>query len=93
MARVERELVAEKATALGRAGERLDEALAEVARVAAALDAAVEPSVRERLSGEYEQAWGRAASARLALEIQREAVGLRHHHLVEQRFPEPPRRH
>jgi hypothetical protein len=92
VARVERELLAEKAAALGRAGERLDEALAEVARLAVALDAAAEPAARERLGRDYEQAWLRAARARLALVIQREAVGLRHHHLVEQQFPEPPRR-
>lgn len=84
--------MAEKAAALGRAGERLEEALAEVARLAAALDATTEPAVRERLGRAYEQAWSRAASARLALVIQREAVGLRHQHLVEQQFPEPPRR-
>lgn len=84
--------MAEKAAALGRAGERLEEALAEVARVAAALDSTEDVATRERLHGAYEQAWRRAASARLALVIQREAVGLWHHHLVEQQFPEPPRR-
>jgi hypothetical protein len=92
VARVERELVAEKAAALGRAGERLEEALAEVARVAAALDTTGDPAARERLYAAYEGAWRRAAGARLALVIQREAVGLRHHHLVEQQFPAPPRR-
>jgi hypothetical protein len=32
----------------------------------------------------------RAVHARLALVIQREALGLRHHGIVEQKFPEPP---
>lgn len=44
------------------------------------------------LEREYDAAWRRAASARLALLIQREAVGLRHHRIVDQQFPEPPRR-
>lgn len=41
---------------------------------------------------EYEAACRRAVSARFALVIQREAIGLRHHAVVEQLFPEPPRR-
>jgi hypothetical protein len=91
-ARLDREILAEKAAALGRAGERLEEALAEVARLAAALDASADPVARERLAQDYDVAWVRAARARLSLMIQREAVGLRHHRLVDQQFPEPPRR-
>lgn len=91
-ARLDREILAEKAAALGRAGERLEEALAEVARLAAALDASTELAMRERLAQDYDAAWVRAARARLSLMIQREAVGLRHHRLVDQQFPEPPRR-
>ena len=45
-----------------------------------------------RLLGEYETARVRAHHARLALLIQREAIGLRHHRIVDQQFPEPPRR-
>jgi hypothetical protein len=91
-ARLEREILAEKAAALGRAGERLEQALAEVAELAAALAATRAPAERARLSQAYDEAWKRAAGARLALLIQREAVGLRHHRLVDQQFPEPPRR-
>ena len=47
---------------------------------------------RRRLFGDYEAARRRALPARLALVIQREAVGLRHHRVVDQQFPEPPRR-
>jgi hypothetical protein len=90
--RTEQEILAEKASALGRAGERLEEALAEVARLAAALEAVTDTQERRRLTAEYEEAWSRAARARLALLVQREAVGLRHHRLVDQQFPEPPRR-
>lgn len=91
-ARVDQEILAEKAAALGRAGERLEQALAEVAELAAVLASARTAAERERLSQAYHEAWQRAAGARLALLIQREAVGLRHHHLVDQQFPEPPRR-
>jgi hypothetical protein len=63
-----------------------------VARLAAAFDTTVEADARERLGRAYEEAWSRAEQARLALMIQREAVGLRHHRLVDQQFPEPPRR-
>jgi hypothetical protein len=88
--RVEREIAAEKAAALGRAGERLEQALAEAAAIAARLGRATDGPERQRLSHEYEHARGRAASARLMLIIQREALGLRHHRLVDQEFPEPP---
>jgi hypothetical protein len=38
----------------------------------------------------YEQARARALDARLTLLIQREALGLRRHAVVDQQFPEPP---
>ena len=90
--RVEGEILAEKAATLGRAGERLEQALAEVTTLAAALHAAAEPEARDRLAVQYEEARTRAARARLGLMIQREAVGLRHHRIVDQQYPEPPRR-
>jgi hypothetical protein len=55
------------------------------------LDVANDPGQAASLAREYEAAWGRAARARLALLIQREAVGFRHHSVVDQQFPEPPR--
>jgi hypothetical protein len=92
-ARTEREIVHEKAVTLGRAGERLQAALATVAALAQAWDAAHgDAAARVRLADEYETAWRAADTARLTLVIQREAVGLRHHRDVEQQFPRPPRR-
>jgi hypothetical protein len=91
-ARIKEEIAREKAAALGRAGERLDAALGTVARVAAAWRGASEPAERERLGREYEAAWRAADAARLALLIQREAVGLRDQRVVDQQFPRPPRR-
>jgi hypothetical protein len=90
--RINAEIAQEKAVALGRAGERLEEALARAAAVGHRLDASPDPEAEARLLGEYETARVRALHARLALLIQREAVGLRHHRIVDQQFPEPPRR-
>jgi len=90
--RIKEEIAQEKAVALGRAGERLEEALAHVAAVGRRLDAAPDGDAEARLLGEYEAARVRAHQARLALLIQREALGLRQHRIVDQQFPEPPRR-
>jgi hypothetical protein len=90
--RLEKEILGEKAAALGRAGERLEEALAITSELGHALDRETDPARRTTLLAEYEAARRRAASARLMLLIQREAIGLRHHRTVDQKFPEPPRR-
>ena len=90
--RINAEIAQEKAGALGRAGERLEAALAHVVTVGCRLDAATDPGEEAWLLGEYETARARALHARLALLIQREAVGLRHHRMVDEQFPEPPRR-
>jgi len=89
--RINAEIAQEKAAALGRAGERLEQALAVVAAVTRDLEGAADSGERARLLGEYERARARAGEARVALLIQREAVGLRHHRIVDQLFPEPPR--
>jgi len=90
--RINAEIAQEKAVALGRAGERLEAALAHVVTIGRRLDAATDPAEQARLLGEYESARARAVHARVALLIQREAVGFRHHRIVDQEFPEPPRR-
>jgi len=90
--RINAEISQEKAAALGRAGERLEAALSHAAELGRRLDAATNLEEQERLLGEYERARLRAMHARLALLIQREALGLRHHKMVDQQFPEPPRR-
>ena len=90
--RIEEEILREKASALGRAGERLEDALAAVAACARALDAETDPGRRVQRLAEYEAARRHASAVRLMLIIQREAVGLRHHRDVDRQFPEPPRR-
>ena len=89
--RLERELAAEKAAALGRTGERLERALSEARELAARLRATADERDRARLADDYGAARVRALEARLALLIQREALGLRRHATVDQQFPEPPR--
>jgi hypothetical protein len=88
--RIEKEIAGEKAAALGRAGERLELALHATGEAAARLLAARDGDERARLSEEYTAARRRALDARLALLIQREALGLRRHVTVDQQFPEPP---
>ena len=88
--RVEQEIAGEKAAALGRAGERLDEVLAE-AREAASKLLEAGPNEHAARAREYAAIRARALAARLALLIQREALGLRRHATVDQQFPEPPK--
>jgi hypothetical protein len=90
--RLEQEIAREKAATLGRAGERLEAALAWVRDVGLALDAESDPGRRTALLRDYEAARRQAASARQTLLIQREAIGLRNHREVDRQFPEPPRR-
>ena len=88
--RIEQEVAGEKAAALGRAGERLELVLGETSAAAARLLAAGDDAERERLAEMYTIVRRRALDARLALLIQREALGLRRHTTVDQQFPEPP---
>jgi hypothetical protein len=94
MRRVEREIANEKSAVLGRAGERLERLLGEVAALGQQLDAAERQHAPDlaALVRAYDAAWWRAREARQVLIIQREAVGLRRHAVVDQQFPEPPRR-
>jgi hypothetical protein len=90
--RIQAEIAQEKAAALGRAGERLEAALEVLATVGRRLDVTRDAEARARLVGEYEDARARALHARLALLVQREAIGLRQHRSVDATYPEPPRR-
>ena len=88
--RIDKEIAGEKAAALGRAGERLEYALTEARTAAERLLDARDDQARERLAEAYVAARRQALDARLALLIQREALGLRRHATVDQQFPEPP---
>lgn len=88
--RTEKEILAEKAATLGRAGERLEAALALVAERRQALERTLDGAGRAVALASYRQARARALDARHTLIIQREAIGLRNHRIVDQQFPEPP---
>ena len=88
--RTEKEIIAEKAATLGRAGERLEAAIGLVAELRQAFESAVDAAARECTLASYRQARARALDARHTLIIQREAIGLRNHRIVDQQFPEPP---
>ena len=88
--RTEKEILAEKAATLGRAGERLEAALALVAERRRALERAPDAGARDEALARYRQARARALDARRTLIIQREAIGLRTHRVVDQQYPEPP---
>jgi hypothetical protein len=91
--RIEQEIAQEKSAVLGRAGERLERLLREVSALGARLDTARRDHAVDvaDLARAYDQAWRRARDARQVLVIQREAVGLRRHSVVDDLFPEPPR--
>jgi hypothetical protein len=88
--RTEKEILAEKAATLGRAGERLEAALALVAERRQTLERTLDGAGRAAALARYRQARARALDARHTLIIQREAIGLRNHRIVDQQFPEPP---
>ncbi|MBM4441268.1 MAG: hypothetical protein FJ027_12700 [Candidatus Rokubacteria bacterium] len=88
--RIDEEIAGEKAATLGRAGERLEQAMEDVRAATERLLAARDDDERARLGDLYAAARARAVQARLVLMIQREALGLRRHTTVDQQFPEPP---
>jgi hypothetical protein len=88
--RIQSEIAGERAAALGRAGERLEEAMREVTEWARRVRETSDPVARAGLAAGYEGARARALAARLTLLVQREALGLRRHTVVDQQFPEPP---
>jgi hypothetical protein len=91
VASLERELAGEIAYSLGRAGTKLDEAIAQVAATQVALLAAVPGSAERRALTERLLGERTAAERRLRdLLIQREAIGLRRHTDVHQRYVIPP---
>jgi hypothetical protein len=89
--RTEKEIVAEKAATLGRAGERLEAALALAATLRLAVEGTDDGPARDLALAEYRAARARALDVRHTLIIQREAIGLRNHRILDQQFPEPPR--
>lgn len=89
-ARIEEELVAERAAALRRIAERLEERIARLHELRRAMAAA--GTGRAALLDAYRSAWQEARAYRWYLEVQREAVGLRRHEILDELYtvPGPP---
>lgn len=99
LARIREEIRRAQAEALGRTGEGLDAALADLAAADRLLDtlptgAPGSPAHRRRREAIETRNRLRARAQRLveSLIIQREALGLRHHAIVAQQYPVPPPR-
>jgi hypothetical protein len=87
--RTEKEIVAEKAATLGRASAWRPPC---AWPPSCTTHCGKHPRVkRGSARASYRHARTRALEARRILIIQREAIGLRNHRLVDQQFPEPPR--
>ncbi len=89
---LEKEIVQEMASALGRAGDKVDYALLRLDVVARAIDEAPSPSERRTRVARWNQLREEAIQARYELRIHREAVGIRDNRVLEALYPIPPRK-
>lgn len=87
---MEGELHSEKASALKRICDRLDELLALLEHLAARFDRLPDPE-RQRVGRQHEDVRRMAERQRWFLLVQREAMGLRPQAIVDELYP-PPRR-
>ena len=85
----EAELAEERASALARIGRRLEELLRSLEAVRARWQS-LAGHQRDRALEEYRQLHEEARRYRWYLEVQREAVGLRGHHVIDRSLPLPP---
>jgi hypothetical protein len=92
IASLEREIASEIAYSLGRAAEKLEAALSQAQRTLAELEAAhPEAEGRPALISRFNDERSVAERRLRDLLIQREALGLRRHTELHQRYPIPPR--
>ncbi len=89
---LEKEIVQEMASALGRAGDKVDYALLRLDVVARAIDDASTPGERRAEVARWNALREEAIQARYELRIHREAVGIRRNRVLETMYPIPPRR-
>ena len=88
--RLEVEVRAEIAAALGRSGLKADAAFLEMEVAKQAVERAA-PGERAEAVRAFNEARARAEEARLHLRIHREAVGFRQHEEISRLYPLPPR--
>lgn len=89
---LEKEIVQEMASALGRAGDKVDYALLRLDLVARAIEEAPTPQERREKIARWNELREEAIEARYELRIHREAVGIRQNRVLESMYPIPPRR-
>jgi len=89
---VEAELTEERASALGRAGRRLEEQFERCRRLARLIEAGGDTRGSDVLLGQYRRAVEDFEHCRWRLCVQREALGLYDHRWVDRVFPPPARR-
>lgn len=89
---LEKEIVQEMASALGRAGDKVDYALLRLDLVADAIEKARTPHERRQKIARWNDLREEAIEARYELRIHREAVGIRQNRVLESTYPIPPRR-
>jgi hypothetical protein len=89
---VEGELLQERASALGRAGRKLEEQFERCLRLGRLLDERTDVSGSHELLREYRQARDDFEQVRWRLCVQREAIGLFDHKWIARVFPRPSRR-
>ena len=90
-ATLEKEIIAEMASALGRAEDKVNVALLRL-EIAGRELADAEPSDRERCLAAYDARHHEATLARWEFVIHREAVGIWRNELIEKLYPIPPHR-
>jgi hypothetical protein len=89
---LEKEIAHEMASALGRAGERVDHALLRLEIAGRQVDAARTDAERRRAVERFNELRQEALKARHDLQIHREAIGIRRNRILEQIYPIPPKR-
>lgn len=82
----------ESTSALGRIGRKLEAAIAEATALGEKLDTLAPGPERAATFARYELARQESETFRYYLEVQREAMGLRQHGMLDAVYPLPPRR-
>jgi hypothetical protein len=87
--RIARELNEERVAALRRISQTLESLIAQLQQAHESISAADERE-RSRAIADYRELRARAVQYRWYLEVQREAMGLRHHHRLDEFYRIPP---
>jgi len=89
LGKVEQEFQQERAAALGRIARTLESLLVRLETLRQRAERA-DGNERAALVAEHADVRARAVTSRWYLEVQRESVGLRGHHLIDEMYPLPP---